>query len=62
MSNSGQVGLDRGKQTGSLQIGVELVRVRQRASARLGAGIGARAVQMMMSKLDGVTEKEEKRR
>jgi hypothetical protein len=39
-----------------------LVRVRRRASARLGAGIGARAVEMMLSKLDHVLVKEKERR
>lgn len=47
---------------GPLQIGAELVRVRRRARARLGAGIGAQAVEKMVSKLDHVLTKEKERR
>jgi len=62
MSNKPQIDDSPLKGAGPLQIGAELVRVRQRASARLGAGIGAQAVEMMLSKLDHSVVKEKARR
>ena len=62
MSNKKRISRNRAGQSGSPQIEAELVRVRQRANARLGSGISARAVQMMMSKLDGVIDEEEEHR
>ena len=62
MSNQTQIDDSPLKGVGPLQIGAELVRVRRRASARLGAGIGAQAVEMMLSKLDHVFVKEKERR
>ncbi len=62
MSNQAQIDDSPLKGVGPLQIGAELVRVRRRASARLGAGIGAQAVEMMLSKLDHLLDKEKERR
>ena len=62
MSNQPQIDDSPLKGVGPLQIGAELVRVRRRASARLGAGIGAQAVEMMLSKLDHLLDKEKERR
>jgi len=47
-----------GENTGAMRLGGELSRVQQRASARLGPGLGAQAAKLIAAKLDQADAKE----
>lgn len=57
MSRKGRtIDRDNPERKGPLKIEAELTRVQQRASARLGTGIGRRALEVMLSKLGQIDE------